>query len=425
MGQPVSIYRKFTGTAGLMLVSRGLSVMSGVIFARYLGPEKYGLYSFVLAIIALAALPVIAGLPNLLVREIAHYHLEEKWSLLMGIINWSRAYVLALSLVIGVGMLLALYFGFFESGLSQLLWVAVCLIPLKGVLAQQGAVLNGFRQPVLAQLPVQIFAPLIVLGLASFYVLRGADLSAGKLINLSVTALVFSVALSAILLKVTVGPLLKKNKPKYSLREWHKSLLPFTLMACVGTLNTELASVTLGWFVDAESVAYFKVAMQGVVLIAIGLISVNAVIMPNVARLYKQKDMSGAQELLTKSVRLSTLVSLPIIVFLVVFGGFAIRVLFGEEYLPAYPILVVLCVGQLVNVLMGSVGLVLNMTGNEKKTLRSLSIALLLNMISLVLFVPLYGVLGAALAVSGSLICWNILMAVDVHKLTGLKTIIS
>jgi O-antigen/teichoic acid export membrane protein len=180
--------------------------------------------------------------------------------------------------------------------------------------------------------------------------------------------------------------------------------------------------VLLGWLVDNEAVAYFKVAMQAVALIALGLNSVNAVIMPNVARLYKQGDFKATQALLTKSVRLSALFSVPIIFFLIIFGEFVISLLFGKNYLQAYPILVILCLGQLVNVLIGSVGLVLNMTGNEQSAQKSLAVTLILNVLLLITLVPLYGSIGAAIAVTVSLICWNVLMAFDVHKMTKLKT---
>jgi O-antigen/teichoic acid export membrane protein len=79
MSQSISLYSKFIGAAGVILISRGLVMVSGIIYARYLGPEQFGLYSFALAIIAMATLPVIAGLPQLLVREIANYHLEKNW----------------------------------------------------------------------------------------------------------------------------------------------------------------------------------------------------------------------------------------------------------------------------------------------------------------------------------------------------------
>jgi O-antigen/teichoic acid export membrane protein len=425
MSQSISFYRKFMGTAGLMVISHGLTIVSGIIYARYLGPEQFGLYSFALAIITMASLPVVAGLPNLLVREISHFYLEEKWALLTGVINWSRIYVFVLSLVIIICMYLALYFDFFNTSVSNLLWVAVLLIPCRGLLTQQSAVLNGFRQPILAQLPVQIFAPTLTLIILCFYIFSGVALTGSKLINITILAYVFAFIVSAVLLNRTNKSVPKNCKPEYTIKNWHSSLLPFTITAFIGTLNTELASVLLGWLVDTESVAYFKVAMQAVALIALGLTSVNAVIMPNVARLYKQGDLKATQELLTKSVRLSTLISVPIICFLVIFGEFAISLLFGKDYLQAYPILVILCSGQLINVLMGSVGLVLNMTGNEKRALKSLSMTLILNLILLAVLIPLFGSIGAAIAISVSLACWNILMAIDVWSHTKLKTWIS
>jgi O-antigen/teichoic acid export membrane protein len=295
-------------------------------------------------------------------------------------------------------------------------------MPLRGLLTQQGAVLNGFRQPVLAQLPLQIFAPTFTLIILCFYIFSGVALTGSKLINITILASLFALFVSAILLKKTINSSATKCVPKYTIKKWHASLLPFSLMAFIVTFNTELASVLLGWLVDNESVAYFKVAMTAVALIALGLSSVNAVIMPNVARLYKNGDLKATQALLTKSVRLSALVSLPIIFTLIIFGEFAIGLLFGENYLQAYPILMILCIGQLVNVSMGSVGLVLNMTGNERSTLKSLALTLLLNLTLLATLVPLNGAIGAAISVSVSLVCWNILMAIDVWKLTKLKT---
>ncbi|MFS1439392.1 flippase [Shewanella sp. 10N.286.48.A6] len=421
MSQSISLYRKFTGTAGVMIISRGLAMVTGVIFARYLGPEQFGLYSFALAIITMATLPVIAGLPNLLIREVANFQLENKWDFLAGVINWSRVYVLVLSFIIMMCMYFGLYFNLFKASVTNLLWVAVLLIPLRGLLTQQGALLNGFRQPILAQFPVQIFAPTITLIILCFYIFSGVDLTGKKLIYISILASLLAFFVSAILLHKTIKSKAKKFAPQYSIKTWHASLLPFTIMAFIGTLNTELASVLLGWLADNESVAYFKVAMQAVALIALGLTAVNTVIMPNVARLYKKGDLKGTQELLTKSVRLSSFVSLPIIFFLIVFGELTISLLFGKGYLEAYPILVILCFGQLINVLMGSVGVVLNMTGNENSALKSLSMTLIVNLLLLATLVPLYGRIGAAIAVSVSLVCWNVLMARSVYKLTGLK----
>ncbi|WP_417698441.1 flippase [Psychromonas sp.] len=422
MSEPISLYRKFTGTAGVMIISRCLAMALGVIYARYLGPEQFGLYSFVLSIIAMATLPAVAGLPNLLVREIANFHLEEKWGLLKGVINWSRIYVLSISLIVMLIMSGALYFNFFEPSVSDLLWVAIFLIPIKSLLAQQGAVFNGFRKPIFAQLPTQIFAPLMTLVILSCSIFFYSELTAYHLLYISLLSAVSAFIISAFLIRKKLLVTLKNATTDYITTTWHKVLLPFTLIAFIGTLNTELASVFLGFWGDIESVAYFKVAMQGVTLVSLGLSAINMVIMPNVARLYKEGDLEATQMLLTKSVRLSCFVSLPVILLLVIFGDFFISLLFGEAYLAGYPILIILCIGQAVNVLMGSVGLVLNMTGNENRVLKILVITLILNILLLLFLIPIYGSLGAAISVSVSLIFWNFLMVINVLELTKLKT---
>ena len=422
MSESISLYRKFTGTAGVMIISRCLAMVLGIIYARYLGPEQFGLYSFVLSIIVMTTLPAVAGLPNLLVREIANFHLEEKWGLLKGVINWSRIYVLSISLIVILIMGIVLYFNIFDSSVSDLLWIAILLIPIKGLLAQQGAVFHGLRKPIFAQLPAQIFAPLMTLVILccslSFY----NDLTAYYLLHISILSAFSAFILSAFFIRKELLINLKVATTEYAIKTWHKALMPFTLIAFIGALNTELASVFLGFLGDIESVAYFKVAMQGVTLVSLGLSAINMVIMPNVARLYKEGDLESTQMLLTKSVRLSSLVSLPIILLLVIFGDFFITLLFGKAYLAAYPILVILCVGQAVNVLMGSVGLVLNMTGNESRALKSLATTLFINLISLLFLVPNYGSLGAAISVSISIISSNFLMAFEVSRVTGLKS---
>lgn len=422
MSKEKSLLKLFMGTASVNLFARGLAVITGIIYARFLGPDQYGLYGYVMSIIALLTLPVTAGLPNLIVREIANFQLEEKWQYLLGLISWSRWYVLIISFITVVISILAIYYNFFRSSVASLLIFALVIIPFRGLLVQQGAILNGFRKPILAQIPSQILAPLITLGLLSFFILNKSNLTGVILIQVSIVASLLAFALSAFYLHKIIKQESKIEIPKYLIKQWHVSLTPFTLMAIIGTLNTELASVLLGWLDTTESVAFFKVAMQGVMLIALGLSSINAVIMPQVARFYRQGDLKQTQQLLTKSVRISSLVSLPIILTLIFFGRFAIEILFGKEYLSAYPLLVILCVGQAVNVLMGSVGLVLNMTHNEKYALRSLLITLFISVVLLVILIPSYSAIGAAIAVSIGLIIWNVLMAIDVYKITKLKT---
>ena len=208
------------------------------------------------------------------------------------------------------------------------------------------------------------------------FIFLGVDYKSKDIILITIVASFFSFLLSLILLSLVNKKEIKKSNAQYDKKSWYASLFPLALVVIITTFNTELAVFFLGWLGGSESVAFFKVAMQATVLISLSLSSVNTVIMPNVARYFKQGDKEKTQELLTKSVRLSVFVSVPIILLLLFFGDYLINLLFGAEYVEAYSILVVLCVGQFVNIFMGSVGAVLYMTHNEKKALKSLFIAL-------------------------------------------------
>jgi O-antigen/teichoic acid export membrane protein len=416
------LVRKFIGTAGLQLLSKGLIVITGIVFARYLGVEEYGTYSFVLSMVTIATLPVIAGLPNLLVREVANYHLEKKWEHLYGVISWSRAYMAILSVLAIVAISLLLKGNFFDDKVTNLLYFSIWLIPLRGGNVHQGAVINGLRMPILSQIPTHFLAPAVTLLTLFIFIFLDIDLNAFFLVLINLISSLISVLVGFFILSRVLKNNTIKKSSKYKIKKWHLALMPFTMMAFVGTLNIEMASVFVGFMVDHESVAYFKVAIQAVVLISLGLSSINTIIMPNIARYYKQGDLLKTQELLTRSVRLSTMTSLPIIFMLVCFGDYFITNLFGDEFLPAYPILIILCLGQFFNVVMGSVGLVLNMTNNESSTLKILFFVFCANLFLFLILVPIYGVIGAAYSVSISYVLVNVITAMKVKSKTNLIT---
>lgn len=422
MNQSPVILNKFLGTAGLQVVSRVLSVIAGVILARYLGPEQYGLYTYILSIIAMATIPVIAGLPQLLIREIAHAELESKWSELKGLLQWSTAFIVITSAVVMLAILAFLYTGIIKGETANLLWFAVLLIPIKSFCSNQGAILNGFRKPILGLLPEFILMPFLAVFIYLILIALKIEFNSLLLIKVQLITSALTLLLGASLILKVRAHKLKSIKPEYYFKRWHFALLPFSLMVLISTMNSELASVFLGYFADKESVGFFKVALQGVTLVTLGFTSVNLIIGPKVARLYRSGDMNSTQALLTKSVKLNAIFSLPIVIILIFLGERFIRILFGDQYAASHLILIILSVGQILNICFGSVGLVLNMTGNEKRSFKALLITLLTNIVLLFILVPEYKAIGAALAVSISLVLWNILMSIEVYKITKLRT---
>tara|TARA_B110000211_G_scaffold234693_1_gene305663 strand:- start:5979 stop:7256 length:1278 start_codon:yes stop_codon:yes gene_type:complete len=417
-----TIGKKFLSTASLQIVSRGLSVLAGLILARYLGPEEYGLYTYILSIIAIVTIPVIAGLPQLLIREVAHIEVEENWADLKGLFRWSSGFVVLISSLMMLAVLLALLFELVTETTAHLLWFAMLLIPIKSFSSKQGAILNGLSKPILGLLPEFILMPFMAIFIYTFFILFNTAFTALLLIKVQIFTSVLTMLLGLYLIHKNTPREIFKVEPNYSFKKWNRALLPFSLMFFISTMNSELANVVLGYFKEKETVGFFKVALQGITLVTLGMTAVNSILGPKIAKSYRKNNIAEAQELLKKSVRLNVCFSIPIALLLIVFGEWLITIFFGESFKPAYQILCILCVGQIINIFLGSVGLVLNMTGNERNSLKSLFITLVINMILLFTLVPIYGSVGAALSVSISLVIWNLLMSFEVHKLTKLKT---
>ena len=97
---------------------------------------------------------------------------------------------------------------------------------------------------------------------------------------------------------------------------------------------------------------------------------------------------------------------------------------FGSEYEGSvWILLMIIAVGQFVNVFFGSVGNVLNMTGNERFSLIGMILGLVTNVVLAVILIPKYHAVGAALSCSAGIIVWNITLAVFVKRQLNIRTL--
>lgn len=86
-GLQARLVRGALGVGGLKLLYLPLTLITSIVLARGLGPAGYGQYSFVMAAISILALPVGAGLGQLVTREVARYHHSEEWGLFRGLLQ--------------------------------------------------------------------------------------------------------------------------------------------------------------------------------------------------------------------------------------------------------------------------------------------------------------------------------------------------
>jgi O-antigen/teichoic acid export membrane protein len=109
-----------------------------------------------------------------------------------------------------------------------------------------------------------------------------------------------------------------------------------------------------------------------------------------------------------KSAKLIFWTTAPILLGFVIIGRPVLHIAFGQEFIVAYPALVVLAMGQFMNSISGATGLFMNMTGNQN-VFRNIVVVVAATNIGLnLLLTPNYGIYGAAVAAMISLAGWNI-----------------
>jgi len=143
-------------------------------------------------------------------------------------------------------------------------------------------------------------------------------------------------------------------------------------------------------------------------LIGLILVAANSIVAPKIAALYQNRDLHTLDRVIRRSAMLVLMIASPALLIFLLVPGFVMSI-FGSEFTASADLLRVLAVGQLVNIVTGSVGFVLLMTEN----LRSILITSILMLITVAglsfLLVPQFGAMGAALATTGSLLVASII----------------
>ena len=160
-----TLLKAAAGSAGMKLAFTAIGFLISVSLARTLGPDGYGVYSFVMALVALLVIPSELGIPTLATREIAVTNARKDWSHMRGLII--RAHqaigVFTVVLMISAAMALAIWGDQISPARRQTMWLALLLVPLVSLGALRSSMLRGLRKVLLAQLPEQIVRPLAFL----------------------------------------------------------------------------------------------------------------------------------------------------------------------------------------------------------------------------------------------------------------------
>ena len=180
--------------------------------------------------------------------------------------------------------------------------------------------------------------------------------------------------------------------------------------------------IILGYFETSNTVGIYSVVMKISLFSSVILFSINSIVASEFSRLYSLDKMVDLRVLIKKSSKIIFFITIPVLILIVYFSK-SILGYFGYEFIMANKTLYILVAGQFINVLCGSVGYILMMTEKQNIFKNIMIFATCVNIILNIVLIPKYGINGAAIASSISLILWNVISFSYIYRKYNISTI--
>lgn len=424
LGREGSLHRQLAkgSIAGMLLKVSSvlLSLVLAVILARLLGPAQFGIYSYVLAIAALLAVPAQCGLSYLVLRETARAEARREWGLMRGVWRWANTAtaLLSLSLVVLGGVIAWLLSERMTQVQLFTLMGGLVLIPFLALGDLRGAALRGLKKVIQGQLPEKVLRPgfLVMLVMLVYVFTPNMNWDASMAMILNVAAAGAAFVVGAILFLRACPREAVSARPIYDHRGFLLSIGPMSVISSAQVLNQYTDILMLGIFLGAEEVGIYRIAMQSAVLIAFVMQAVNMAITPYFVSLHQNNDVERLRRLLLASSKIVIGLTFPMLLILIAFGEHLLNIFFGPSYAGGYHALVVLGLAQFLRAAMGPLVSLLSMTGHERAAMRGILVAAAVNIGCNLVLIPVLGMIGAAISVMLSTGLWALLLWLAVRR---------
>lgn len=415
---------KDTGYGFLLRVGGGgLAFGGNWLLARLLGPSGVGIYYLAFTTITIAAVLSRIGLNETCVRYASPAFAAGDWATVAGVRRTASRLVLAASAAITAILLIAApaisVHVFHQPGLTDTLRViALALVPF-ALLNINAMMLQSVRHVpagTLAQAAAIPGAFFILLAFSGIFIATPATAAACY-------TLATVVAFAGVHLFWKHGVrhasiAAKHFDPKMLLRTG------FRIMGVnsISLVMTWTDTVCLGIWRPSTEVGLYSIAVRIALLTSLVVSAVNSAVGPKFAQLSAQRNTNALRTLTQRTSLVMTFIAVPVSAVLLIFPEFILG-LFGHDFSAAFVVLMILAVGQFVSVVTGALGHLMMMSGHEKSLRNIIIISAVLNVILNVILVPSFGMVGAAIATTISLITMSLMCVASVRRSLGIWSI--
>jgi len=411
--QYVSLLKRASiGSLLIKVAGAGNEFILSVILARVLGVNEYGAYVLSITWIMILAMLATMGFDSAAIRFIPEYVIKKEWSLLRGLLLKSCQFIIINSF--GLLSIVIIFTFLFESTLALPLLYASFLIPLLAINRLRQACLRAMKHVVRSEFPEFVLRPvflaLLLIGF-SFYFRGEFTASKAIVLTLSVT-LIISVIGGTWLYNFLPSPVFRETS-LYKTECWLPYAFPMLLLSGLQLVNNYTDIIMIGSMKGSEFAGIYSAASRIAILVTFGLMAANSIVAPVISELHSLKMHQDLQHIITLAARGTFVFTFIVGVFIALTGPYLL-IFFGPVFSKGYSVLLILLLGQAVNAIAGSVGLLMTLTGHHVQAARIFGLSAMLNIIFNAILIPRFGIIGAAIATAITTALWNVIMVIYV-----------
>lgn len=307
----------------------------GIVLARLLAPEAYGLVGMLAVFLALAQLLIDSGFGNALIRK--KERTEADYST---VFYFNLAVSLALYAILYVSApFIASFYNIPElKEITRIISITVILNAIALVPTAKFTSELNFKSQAIASIASVIGSG--VLGIWMAFKGFGVWALVGQSIALAL--------LKSIILLVQSRWMPKLCFSRTSFREMFSYGSRLLAGGFIHTIYTNLYTILIGKFFNATDTGYYNRAnMYGILPNSIYIQTVSKVLFPVLSQ--QQDDDALMLQTYKKSVKASMAVYVPLLFGMAVLSSQLIEILIGPKWLPCAPLLQVLCIGYAIS----------------------------------------------------------------------------
>jgi O-antigen/teichoic acid export membrane protein len=390
----------FITNASDLLINFGI----GILLARFLGPEDYGVYSFLMWFLSFAQLFVNLGLGNMVIRFVAEAVGRQDTQgikLLVGLALWIR--ILASIVVITVVIIFAQFWAdLFSSPGSAPFFIILAVGILPNVLNfLLSSIFGGFQKYEYAAYVMLVSNPLRALGIIIVCIM---GLGIREILYASIFSWILGAFIGLFLLRrlIPLESLLTRPRMTSETKRALKYTMIMTGIFIVGYFQLQRAEIFfLGIYQSTEAVGFYSIAFL-LAQNSIGLVLqvFSQVLVPAVSEQFARGDIERVRAIYSTAARYLMMFGLPLAIGGMALAAPIINLFYGAEYSTAIPMLQILLLPFAFMAIANSATSVLFGMDKPNKVL-IVGAGLIVLSIGLYLWlIPKYGAIGAAVGSS-------------------------